>query len=112
MWVVYLSFCVSVVIGMWFREQQTAGPLVVAAILAAMQFFLIANGAVWACMNTYPKTLAGLVSCYSAGVPFFRNALAGDALYCVLLLGGFAVVERWKPGIRGAARVGRSVNGR
>jgi uncharacterized protein DUF6580 len=100
MWVVYLSFCVSVLIGMWFRKRQKTGPLALATVLGAAQFFVITNGAVWAFLNTYPKTLAGLASCYVAGLPLFGNTLAGDALYCVLLFGGFAVVERWKPGIR------------
>jgi hypothetical protein len=107
MWVVYLSFCVSVAIGMWFRRKQSWGPLAVATVLGAAQFFVITNGAVWALMNTYPKTLVGLVSCYAAGVPLFGNTLAGDTLYCVLLFGGFAVLERSKPRIRvGAAELG------
>jgi hypothetical protein len=67
---------------------------------------VISNAAIWAFMNTYPKTLAGLVSCYAAGIPFFGNTLAGDALYCVLLFRGFAVVERWKPGVRVRRGVG------
>lgn len=95
MWVVYLSVCVSVIIGLWFRTRQTTGPLAMATLLGAAQFFLLTNTAVWAFLNTYPKTLAGLVSCYAAGVPLFGNTLAGDALYCALLFGGFALAERW-----------------
>ena len=35
----------------------------------------------------YPKTLAGLVTCYAAGLPFFRRALAGDMLFTAVMFG-------------------------
>jgi hypothetical protein len=44
--------------------------------------------------GTYPKTAAGLVACYVAGVPFFWNTLADDAFYAALLFGGLVLAER------------------
>jgi len=29
----------------------------------------------------YPRALAGLMTCYAAGVPFFRRALEGDLIF-------------------------------
>jgi hypothetical protein len=35
----------------------------------------------------YPKTVPGLVTCYAAGLPFFRRGLAGDMLFTAIMFG-------------------------
>jgi hypothetical protein len=69
-------------------------------LLGAIQFFLITNYCVWMFSNFYPKTLAGLMACYAAGVPFFWNTLAGDICYSALLFGGLFLAERLVPVFR------------
>jgi hypothetical protein len=98
--IVYFSFCVSVLIGMAIRHRQSFKLISVAAFLGALQFFLITNFAVWAIATTYPHTLAGLVTCYIAGLPFFGNTLAGDAFYALVFFGGFALLESLSPTLR------------
>jgi hypothetical protein len=100
MLVVYLSFCLSVLIGIIFRNRQSVGPLSLATLLGAAQFFLVTNFAVWAFLTGYPKTMAGLTACYVAGIPFFWNTLASDALYAAVLFGGYALAERLLPALR------------
>src|ERR1700730_677178 len=97
---VYLSFCLSALIGAIFRNRQSAGPLSLATLLGATQFFLITNFAVWALMTTYPRTVSGLIACYVAGIPLFGNTLAGDAFYAAILFGGYALIEHFFPGLR------------
>jgi len=58
-----------------------------AALASSVSFFVVSNFAVWACWNMYPKTLAGLMTCYAAGVPFFRRGVAGDLLFSALMFG-------------------------
>jgi len=65
-----------------------------AVFLGALQFFLITNFAVWQLFGTYPHTPTGLAACYIAGLPFFGNAIAGDALYATLFFGTFALAEK------------------
>lgn len=55
--------------------------------------FGVTNLAVWAAGSLYPRTLAGLIMCYSAAIPFFRNSLIGDVAYAATLFGGFASLE-------------------
>jgi hypothetical protein len=55
------------------------------AVLSAAVFFLISNLGVW-CMPhngqyLYPRTLAGLVDCYTKGLPFARGTIAGDIVF-------------------------------
>jgi hypothetical protein len=52
-----------------------------AALASSVSFFLFSNFAVWACQNMYPKNVSGLMMSYTAALPFFRNALAGDLLF-------------------------------
>lgn len=98
--VVYASFLLSVAIGFWMRDRRTISRISVATLLGATQFFLATNFAVWAFGLSYPRNSAGLLACYVAGIPFFWNTLAGDAVYGVLLFGGFALAERFVPALR------------
>jgi hypothetical protein len=65
-----------------------------------LQFFLITNFGVWAFLGSYPRTGGGLAACYVAGIPFFWNTLAGDAIYATLLFGGVVVAEHFVPRLR------------
>jgi uncharacterized protein DUF6580 len=97
---VYASFLVSVAIGTWLEKRRSASRIAGITVLGAVQFFVVTNFAVWAAFSTYPKTAAGLAACYVAGIPFFWNTLAGDALYATLLFGGFALAEKIFPVLR------------
>jgi hypothetical protein len=98
--VVYASFLISTAIGFWVRERRSAVRVGGAVLLGAIQFFLITNFGVWMFSNFYPKTLAGLMACYAAGVPFFWNTVAGDICYSALLFGGLFLAERLVPVFR------------
>jgi hypothetical protein len=98
--VVYASFLVSVAIGFWLRHRRSLGRITRATLLGAIQFFLVTNFAVWAFGLSYPRNSAGLLACYVAGIPFFWNTLAGDAVYATLLFGGLALAERLFPALR------------
>ena len=97
MFVVYASFLINVAIGLWLRDRRTITRISLATLLGAIQFFTVTNFAVWALGGFYPRTVAGLATCYAAGVPFFWNTLAGDAIYAALLFGGYALAERLLP---------------
>jgi hypothetical protein len=58
-----------------------------AGLASSVSFFVVSNFAVWACWPTYPKTGAGLMTCYAAGLPFFRRALEGDLIFTALMFG-------------------------
>jgi hypothetical protein len=97
---VYVSFLVSVLIGGFLRNRTSPFRVAGATLLGAVQFFLVTNFAVWALLGTYPRTASGLTACYAAGIPYFWNTFAGDALYVTCLFGGFALVEHFVPALR------------
>jgi hypothetical protein len=97
---VYAGFVVTVCLGLLIRRRLT--PLAVggAALTGSALFFVITNFGVWLVSDLYPKTAAGLVSCYVAAIPFFRNTLAGNAFYTLVLFGGFVMAQRYAPVLR------------
>lgn len=97
---VYASFLISVGIGRFLSRKRHVLRIGGASFLGALQFFLITNFGVWAFLNSYSRTGTGLAACYVAGIPFFWNTLAGDAVYATLLFGGFALAERLAPRLR------------
>lgn len=103
--IVYASFLLSVLIGRFVQNHRSLARVSTATLLGAIQFFLVTNFGFWAFGNFYPHTSAGLSACYTAGVPFFWNTLAGDAVYAALFFGTFALAERFVPIFREPASV-------
>ena len=97
---VYVSFAVTVWLGMLIRHRCSPLRVGAAALAGSIVFFIVSNFGVWAVGTFYPKTMSGLVTCYVAAIPFFRNTLAGDFAFTALLFGGFALAERWIPVLR------------
>jgi hypothetical protein len=89
----YLSFVLIVCIGFQLQQRRTALRIAGAALLSSVVFFVVTNFGVWAFDSLYPKTLPGLVACYVAAIPFFRNTLLGDLMYTAILFGGFRLLE-------------------
>lgn len=97
---VYASFVITVFLGLLIRCRLTPLTIGGAALAGSIQFFIITNFGVWLVSDLYPKTAAGLVDCYIAAIPFFRNMLAGNAFYTLVLFGGFALAQRYIPVLR------------
>jgi len=97
---VYVSFAVTVCLGSLIRHRLTPLTIGGAALMSSVLFFIVANFGVWLVGNLYPKTVTGLASCYVAAIPFFRNTLAGNVFYSLVLFGGFALAQRYLPVLR------------
>jgi len=91
--VVYGSFALTVCLGFWVRQHRSPLRIASAAVASAVLFFVLTNFGVWALDHLYPQTAAGLVDCYVAAIPFFRNMLLGNLLYSALLFGAMAMAE-------------------
>ena len=73
-----------------------------AALGSGLLFFVVTNFSVWLGSAFYPPTWEGLVACYTAALPFFRNTLVGNLVYSLILFGGLALAERRFPALRSA----------
>lgn len=90
-WWIYFGFALISGIG-WLTLRNRVHPqrVVAASLLASAAFFLVSNFGTWAGSGLYPKTFTGLVTCYTAGLPFFGNTVLGDLFFSAVLFGGFA----------------------
>lgn len=96
----YLGFASCLLLGSAVLSRGRTLLRIASAVLAsAVTFFALSNFGMWA-SGYYPRTWAGLVECYVAALPFFRNTLASDALFSAVLFGGYALVLKWFPGER------------
>ncbi len=91
---VYVSFALTVWLGRLVRSKPNPSRIAAATLTGSLLFFIISNFGVWVNWSFYPKTLDGLTACYIAAIPFFRNMLAANVFYTVVLFGGFRLAER------------------
>lgn len=96
---VYGSIALVVCLGWLVARRRSAVTIGSAAVAGSVLFYLITNFGVWAFSDMYPKTLAGLMACYAAAIPFFQNSLAGDLFFTAILFGGFALAEWLLPAL-------------
>jgi hypothetical protein len=68
-------------LGTTLRDNAKPLRIMLAALTSSVSFFVLSNFAVWACWSMYPKNFGGLMTSYAMGLPFFRNAIAGDLLF-------------------------------
>jgi hypothetical protein len=100
MWVVYGTIAVTALMSRFARGTRSPVMIATTTLAGSCLFFLVTNFALWAFGSYYPRTGDGLVACYVAAIPFFRNSLLGDATYAVILFGAWAVAESRFPVLR------------
>jgi len=69
-------------------------------------FFLISNFGVWLGGRLYPPTWVGLITCYAAALPFYRNSLLSSVVYTAVLFGAHEIYQRRHLGITTTAHAG------
>lgn len=96
---VYVSFAVIAAVGLLLRSRRSVPVVAGATIGGSVLFFIVTNFGVWFVGEggAYPKTAAGLLECYVAAIPFFRNTLLGDLAYVAILSSIFEMSRRWIP---------------
>jgi hypothetical protein len=97
---VYFSMLITVGIGQLIRNKRSISKIAAATLANAVIFYLVTNLSVWAGDPLYAKTWNGVIACYTAAIPFFRNSLIGDFGFVAVLFGGFAVLERFFVSLR------------
>lgn len=86
-WKNYLLLLVSTLIGLALRGRSFA-TLFVGAVAAPTLYFLVSNFMVWQGSTeiVYAKSFSGLMTCYEAALPFYRNSLIGTFVFLPVIL--------------------------
>jgi len=83
------AFVLMGFIGLWVRKEKNVANVIVGTLAGSLLFFFITNTAVWAFTPLYEKNFNGLLLSYTMAIPFFRNSLAGNFFYVVVLFGAY-----------------------
>ena len=76
---VYAAFMLITFLAMFIRK-KSVGNIAFAAVWSGLIFFVISNFGVWVSSTTYRHNLTGLLACYAAALPFYKNELFGNFL--------------------------------
>ena len=81
--------CYALITLLGSRTQRTCTGYIVPlmALTSAVLYFVISNFGVWFSGILYPQTLDGLIACYVAAIPFFKNSLVSDLVFSGVLFG-------------------------
>lgn len=90
---VYLCIGGMAGLGIWALTRISVLRVVATGLAGALLFFVVTNFAVWAGGTLYPYTVSGLLECYVAALPFFRNTLLSTWGYAALFFGLFEGIK-------------------
>jgi len=81
---VYGSFAIGVWIAERFlRNKPSYSRIAVVCLANSTIFFVLTNFGVWLMTNLYPRTMVGLVECFTMAIPFWRGTVLGDLIFGV-----------------------------
>lgn len=82
MWKNYLVLLLATLMG-WGLRGRSYATIAVGAIAAPSLYFILSNFMVWQATSevVYTRNFAGLMNCYDAGLPFYRNSLIATVLF-------------------------------
>jgi len=82
MWLNYALLLSVTALG-WLLKGKNWTRIVLSAFLAPTLYFLLSNGLVWysSTEQVYARSISGLMTCYEAGLPFYRNSLIGMIVF-------------------------------
>jgi hypothetical protein len=98
--VTWAWYAAAVLIGSGLLRRVSLLRTAAAIFASATGFFLLSNFAVWIGGGLYVHSLSGLMACYAAAMPFYRNDLISTAEVSAVLFGVPALVTL----VRGASR--------
>jgi uncharacterized membrane protein len=91
---VYGSFLAAGLIGYALRGRKSVLSVSAGTLASSILFFVVTNFGVWASGSMYMHSWAGLLECYTAAIPFFRNSFAGDVVFVAAMFGLYEVSLR------------------
>jgi hypothetical protein len=94
---VYVTIAGLSLLGLGLRNKVSVLRVAGFGLTGSIIFFLVTNFGVWFGSSFYPQTANGLITAYAAGLPFLQNGILGTLFYCVVLFGGFKLLEKRLP---------------
>ena len=97
---IYGTFAVIVLFGKVILQKINVKNVVLAAVIASVSHWVLADTTVWIGGGTDLRTMlplshdwAGYVQCLTQGFPFMKNFLIGTLAYSALMFGAFELLQ-------------------
>lgn len=103
----YVAFAVMVLIGVGMLRKLSIKTLAATSVLGVLGWWICVDFFSWLGNPIYAKNLAGLITCYAAGFPYFLDMLLSTVLYGALLFGVFEWIRRKAPSLAAFSPVRR-----
>ena len=100
-WINYLILLAITVLG-WKLKGRSYGSVVIGAVAAPTLYFLVSNFFVWqgAAASWYSRDFNGLMNCYEAGLPFYKNSLIAMMVFLPMILVSYNLLTKHKTALR------------
>ena len=95
---VYSSFILIFALG-YLIKKSSYSYIFIFSILSSVIFFVISNLGVWF-TGGYSYSFNGLIACYTAAIPFFKNTLISTVLYSSVIHSVVSVVSLYDKQLR------------
>jgi hypothetical protein len=100
---VYLTFAIMVFIGSRIKKANVANVGIASLVSVAIHWLII--DLPWMYGTLYPHNLKGYGQSLIAAIPFERNMILGDIVFCAVLFGGFELAKSKYTALRGRAEL-------
>ena len=95
---VYSSFILIFALG-YFVKKSSYFYIFICSIFSSVIFFIISNLGVWFA-GGYSYSFNGLIACYTAAIPFFKNTLISTILYSSVIHSVVSIVSSYDKQLR------------
>jgi len=85
-----------VILGKRLFKKVNAPNVMIGSLSASLIFFVVSNFGVWMQGILYPKTVQGLVECYSMALPFYRGTLVSDLIFTGVFFGAMHMMTSFE----------------
>jgi hypothetical protein len=85
-----------VILGKLLFKKVNAPNVMIGSLSASLIFFVVSNLGVWMQGILYPKTVQGLVECYSMALPFYRGTLVSDLIFTGVFFGAMHMMTSFE----------------
>ena len=86
--IIYLAIVLSARISRRFNTINTS------VLGSCILFYLITNFQVWVMSSSYPKSLNGILECYTLAIPFLGMTLLSTFFYSYVLFYGYSFLSK------------------
>ena len=88
---VYLTFAIMVFIGSLIKKANVANVAIASLVSVCIHWLII--DLPWLYGTLYPHNFTGYGQSLVAAIPFERNMVLGDIVFCAILFGGFELAK-------------------